>query len=216
MMSTNWRWKAAQFSERRWWRSYLAKKDKRQYLSDKRAYWQRVLRTLHYQPKARDRALELGCGPAGIFVLLHNTQTITAIDPLIEAYSEDLPHFNEGMYPDVRFEQATMESYRVAEKFDVIYAFNTINHVADWGRALQNIDVLVRPGGTILLSSDVHRFSVLRSIFQILPGDILHPQQHSRAHYIEAFYNLGWRVDREEKLKRQAIFDYYAWVLKKA
>lgn len=216
MKSTTWRWRLAQFSERRWWRNYLAKKDKDQYLSDKAAYWHRVLKTLNYQPNALDEALELGCGPAGIFIVLHSFQSITAVDPLIGAYDRDLPHFNKGMYPAVRFEQTMMESFNRAEVFDVIYAFNTINHVAEWDRALQNIDVLIRPGGTIILSSDVHRFSLLRSIFQTLPGDVLHPQQHSKAHYIQAFCNLGWRVLREERLRRQAIFDYYAWVLKKA
>ncbi|MEM6398527.1 MAG: class I SAM-dependent methyltransferase [Bacteroidota bacterium] len=184
-------------------------------MKDKVAYWKRVLATIAYMPKRGVKALEVGCGPAGIFTLLHGEQQIIAIDPLIDRYESDLPHFDRSMYPDVHFESGMMESHESDEPYDVIYAFNTINHVSDWKAALKNLDNLLKPGGELLISSDVHRSPFLRVIFHLLPGDILHPHQHERKHYLDAFKQLGWKVEKEERIKREVIFDYIVWWIKK-
>ncbi|MEM7575203.1 MAG: class I SAM-dependent methyltransferase [Bacteroidota bacterium] len=212
ILRRNWRWRLAQFLEIRWWQRYLRKKPAKAYLADKKAYWQRVLHQLQFSPKPDLQALEVGCGPAGIFLLLHELQMITAVDPLLDKYQQELAHFQAADYPQISFIAEPFESYQLpADKFEVIYCFNAINHVADWEGCLQKISRAAAPGTVLLLSSDVHQRRWLRSIFRALPGDLLHPHQHLAAEYRQELERLGWEIQKEVLLKPGGIFNYLAW-----
>ena len=138
------------------------------------------------------RVLDAGCGPAGIFILLHDRQQVTALDPLLPRY-ERLPIFSQSDYPDVQFRQQSLENTSLAGAFDTIYCFNAINHVADWAASLDTLTRLSRPGTVLVLTSDVHRYAWLLPLFRALPGDALHPQQHLAHHYSDALTHRGWR-----------------------
>ena len=216
ILRRNWRWRLAQFLEIRWWQRYLRNKPTEQYLADKRTYWKRVLQQLDYMPQPAEEALEVGCGPAGVFILLHDQQSFTAVDPLLKEYRERLSHFQPADYPTVEFQAQPLEKCELAAaSFQVIYCFNAINHVSDWQGCLQLITEAAAPGATLLLSSDVHRRSWLRSIFRLLPGDLLHPHQHLAGEYVDALEKLGWDINREALLKPGRIFNYVGWVAKK-
>ncbi|WP_116124489.1 class I SAM-dependent methyltransferase [Lewinella sp. IMCC34183] len=205
------RWRLAQFLELRWWRRYLRRRPPGEYLRDKRAYWQRVLDQLEWEVQPGVRTLDAGCGPAGIFILLHDRQRITALDPLLVQY-EELPVFDRAHYPAVRFLPLPLEAAGRLDPYDCIYCFNAINHVADWEQCLDRLTQLARPGTRMILSSDVHRFGALYHLFRAVPGDALHPQQHRPAAYREALRRRGWRIERETLLRTTPIFDYRAWV----
>ena len=205
------RWRLAQFLEYRWWRRYLRGRAPQDYLRDKRAYWQRVLTELEWPVQTGARALDAGCGPAGVFILLHDRQRVTAMDPLLQRY-ERLPIFSRQHYPAVRFLPYALEYRAELDPFDVIYCFNAINHVRDWEYCLDRLTALARPGTRMVISSDVHRHGWLLPVFRALPGDALHPQQHRAAEYITALRARRWIVEREVLLRRAAIFDYRAWV----
>ena len=210
-MTKTLRWRVAQFLERRWWRNYLRGKSPETYLADKKAYWARTLAKLDWTPKTGRRVLDAGCGPAGVFILLHEQEKVTALDPLLGRYEEDLPIFSRADYPGVTFREQPLEDPLAAAPFAAIYCFNAINHVADWGRSLDNLTACARPGTRLLLTSDVHRHGLLLPIFRALPGDALHPQQHGPEAYREALESRGWRIDRTEVLREEAIFAYTAW-----
>lgn len=202
----------AQWLERRWWQRYLRRKDPAVYLSDKRAYWQRVLQQLGHVPAAGAVVLDAGCGPAGIFVELHERCQVTALDPLLEAYQADLDIFDYAAYPSVQFLAQPLETARpAAAPFKIVYCFNAINHVADWDVALDRLTQLTAPGGRLFIGSDVHRWRGLRTLFRRLPGDALHPQQHRPEDYRHALTQRGWRIVREKRLRRTLIFDYVVW-----
>ena len=201
----------AQALEWRWWSRYLASRSPEVYLQNKRAYWARTLTELEWAVAAGAPALDAGCGPAGIFLLLHDTQRITAIDPLLERYRR-LPVFQPQAYPEVSFLPRTMEEPGEVGPFRQIYCFNSINHVRDWERALDALTSVALPGTEMILTSDVHRHSWLLPVFRLLPGDVLHPQQHGPDAYRTALAARGWRIEREKLLRREAIFDYRAWV----
>lgn len=167
---------------------------------------------MDYEPVAGANCLDAGCGPAGIFLLLHERQKITALDPLLEAYAKDLDVFNESDYPSVVFVTAPLEKAVLATTpFATIYCFNAINHVADWSKALDQLTAWSAPGTVLLLSSDVHRRKWLNWIFRRLPGDALHPQQHDREAYRKALIQRGWGIESERLLRREWIFDYVGW-----
>ncbi|MEM9931610.1 MAG: methyltransferase domain-containing protein [Bacteroidota bacterium] len=213
MARTTIRWRVAQFLERRWWRRYLHGKSPEEYLNNKRMYWQRTLDQLDWELVPGRRVLDAGCGPAGVFMLLHEVEKVTALDPLLASYEKDLPIFHQADYPAVQFIIQPLEQRLVSpSSFEAIYCFNAINHVDDWGRALDVLTSYARPGTRLVLTSDVHRHNWLLPIFRALPGDALHPQQHNAAAYRAALQARGWRIEWEEVLREEAIFLYTAWV----
>ncbi len=205
------RWRTAQFLELRWWQWYLRGQTPTHYLSSKKAYWWRLLDQLDVTIIAGAHVLDAGCGPAGVFTLLHERQRVTALDPLLPRY-ERLSVFAANEYPGVQFVPEALEKTELTTPFDVIYCFNAINHVADWEKSLDTLTRLARPGTQLVISSDVHRHAWLLPLFRGLPGDALHPQQHLAPHYTEALTRRGWIVEREVELRREQIFSYRAWV----
>lgn len=207
------RWRVAQYLERRWWQRYLRGKSPEEYLTDKKAYWQRTLTELGWAPVPERKVLDAGCGPAGVYIYLAETEKVTALDPLLDNYEADLAIFRRADYPGVRFlAQPLEQAFDEGASFDAIYCFNAINHVSDWDAALDVLTAHARSGTRLLMTSDVHRSKLLLPIFKALPGDALHPQQHGPEAYRSALQQRGWRIEREEVLRREAIFEYTAWV----
>ena len=205
------RWRTAQYLELRWWRWYLRGQSPEDYLARKQVYWQRVLDELGVEVAPGARVLDAGCGPAGIFTLLHDRQRVTALDPLLAQY-RSLPIFAERNYPTVTFLAESLERTVLEGPFDTIYCLNAINHVRDWDASLDTLTRLARSGTQLILTSDVHRHRWLLPVFRLLPGDALHPQQHLAADYSTALTERGWRIDYGYELRQERIFSYCAWV----
>ncbi len=177
------------------------------------AYWARTLADLNWEVKPGRRVLDAGCGPAGIFIHLHQQEVVTALDPLLDRYEEDLPVFNRADYPEVRFLTQPLEQSIHESPFAAIYCFNAINHVADWEAALDALTSVAAPGCRMILTSDVHRHRWLLPVFRLLPGDALHPQQHPASDYRAALTIRGWTIEQERILRTEAIFNYVGWVV---
>ena len=209
----SWRWRVAQRAELQWWQSYLDGKQPELYLNWKRAYWEDFLAQSALQIDAGARILDAGCGPAGIFTILPD-HAVTALDPLLDEYTNKLPHFRPGDYPSVTFISRALENFETEDRFDLIFCLNAINHVADMDAALDRLIAALAPGGTLALSIDAHNYSLLKYIFRALPGDVLHPQQHDLADYHGALTRRGLDVTRSVLLKEEAIFDYYLLIAK--
>lgn len=208
------RWRFAQWLEIRWWRNYLSDKSPATYQQQKIDYWQRLMKTLDIKLPPQQQVLEAGCGPAGIFLALADQQ-ITAVDPLLDQYQNDLPHFNTTDYPWVSFKSTPLEDALFDQTFDHVFCLNAINHVNDWERGLDQLTAATRAGGQLLLGIDVHNNKGLKFVFQSIPGDVLHPHQHDRDDYRQALLQRGWIIKREHTWKKGVIFDYWLLVLQK-
>jgi 2-polyprenyl-6-hydroxyphenyl methylase/3-demethylubiquinone-9 3-methyltransferase len=204
------RWKIAQNVELRWWQRYLGRKDKESYLAWKRSYWNGLLERLPLQLAPEDKILDAGCGPAGLFIALEGHEVV-GIDPLIDAYAEQVPHFQREDFPHVQFVNQSLEEMDVRDSFDKVFCFNAINHVADLSLSLRNLWAAVKPGGMLILSTDAHRWEFLAPVFRLLPGDILHPQQYTWPEYKRIFQKQGIIPTFEMVYKSDKIFDY--WVM---
>ncbi len=208
------RWKIAQAAEIRWWQQYLRKQEPEVYLHNKRAYWHRVLQQIDFYPQPGSQVLDAGCGPAGIFMVLEELK-VDALDPLLAAYEERLAHFNRARYPQVNFIQEPLENLDAQAKYDAIFCLNAINHVADIERAMDALVTALKPGGQLLLSIDAHNFVFLKKIFQLLPGDILHPHQYDLEEYRSLLTSRGLSIQQEVLLKKGGIFDYHLLLAEK-
>lgn len=194
----------AQSVEHRWWAYYLARKPVGDYLRRKKQYWYRILELFDLQLRPGLSVLDAGCGPAGIFLIFPN-QKVTAIDPLLSQYDK-LDHFDRSDYDWVAFEACALETWKPQIQYDWVFCLNAINHVAYLNRSMSVLGHAVRPGGKLLVTVDVHRFSGLKNLFRWLPGDILHPHQHAAADYIHRINRAGFAIEQTKILRRGNIF----------
>ncbi len=211
-MITN-KWRLAQKLELKWWRRYLQSKDIDTYLSQKEIYWNRILNENEIEIPEGRFVLDAGCGPAGINMVLPQAKVI-AIDPLLEQYQKQLPHFDQTWYPWVQFETRMLENYSSQQSFDYIFCMNVINHVNDIQKALKVLKTNLSAQGQLILSVDVHKSQFLKTIFQRLPGDVLHPHQFDLTDYKNLFQQTGFNIQGSTVLKKGSIFDYYLFTLK--
>jgi len=203
------KWKIAQYLELRWWKNYLSDQSKTDYLEWKRNYWLSFLKTagIDFPADKPFRVLDAGCGPAGIYMVLHQHR-VDAVDPLLSSY-ESLPHFTKYDYPHVQFIQSKLEDFRYENEYDVVFCLNAINHVEDLKLSLQNISAALKSNGILFLSIDMHRFTMLKYLFKLIPGDMLHPHQFMLNDYLDLLKQQNFKIEKIEKIKQGNIFDYY-------
>ena len=207
------KWKLAQFFELLWWRKYFLFKTKDSYYTWKKNYWQSLvssLKTINITDK--NTIADLGCGPAGIFILFDKNEVI-AVDPLLEKYKKNLSFFDPSTYPNVNFFDATIEDFVCKEKFDFVFCMNAINHVANIQKAFQKICDL--SSDKLIVSIDAHNHNFLKTIFRLIPGDILHPHQYNLEEYKTFLSERNFKIIETNCIKKDFIFNHYILVAQK-
>jgi 2-polyprenyl-6-hydroxyphenyl methylase/3-demethylubiquinone-9 3-methyltransferase len=215
MENVNIKWKLAQKLEYKWWVQYLRKKNPSEYLANKIKYWERVLNAISdvVSIEQPNKILDAGCGPAGIFLAFPNHQ-VDAIDPLIDKYVQ-LSIFKPANFPWTRFRNMPLELLSEVDEYDTIFCLNAINHVNDINSCFENLVRALKPGGTLVMSTDAHRHFFLKKLFQFIPGDMLHPIQLDISEYARFFDKHQVSMVKKILFKRMFIFDYYILIAKK-
>lgn len=208
------RWQWAQWFEKRWWKNYLKNKPVAEYLDWKANYWHSFLIQIEIDLPQGKKVLDAGCGPAGIFTVLHGNE-ITAMDPLLDSYENELRHFSKSNYPNVNFQKRGLETIDWKAEFDYVFCLNVINHVEDIQKSVSLLADALKPGSTMVLSIDAHNFKFPKYLFRALPLDILHPHQYDLNEYISMAENAGLSCKKSVLIKSAFLFDYYALVLEK-
>ena len=202
------KWNFAQSLEKRWWQKYLQDKDPIQYLNWKKAYWKDLFGRAGIDiSRLGAPVLDIGCGPAGVFMILDPFEVV-AVDPLLEFYQAELPIFTPEAYPWVHFVAKDFESWDMSRSFQTITCFNAINHFHDPDLTLKRIAHFAQKGATILISIDTHKHSVFKFLFRCLPIDALHPHQWDNADCLNKFKTAGLRVVNQHRLKGNFLFHY--------
>jgi len=169
------------------------------------------LEKIKVQPRAGSHAMDVGCGPAGIFMILDQLK-VDALDPLLPTYSDKLDHFKKADYPNVHFHEMPFESYDVSQQFDYVFCLNAINHVADLATCMDRLVAITKPGGTLVMSIDAHNYWALKTVFRMIPGDILHPHQYDLAEYRSMLTDRNCEVVNSVLYRREMIFNYFVLV----
>ncbi len=210
------RWRVAQYFEIRWWKNYLKNKDITDYLTWKTDYWKAFLSKIeeNISLKENSRILDAGCGPAGIFIALREYD-VTAIDPLLDQYNDNLNHFKRELYPSTTFETVELENFNRKEDFDLIFCINAINHVSDLKTAFEKLHQSAKTGGIMVVSIDAHNFSLFKHLFRLQPADILHPHQYDLKEYKEMLTSLNCSILQMVLIKKEFLFNHYALVARK-
>lgn len=213
----NLKWQLAQFIELRWWKQYLRKKDKNEYLNWKKQYWQNLLEKIkaHLMLPQNAALLDAGCGPAGIFIALPKQYQIDAIDPLLMRYEQNLAHFNKNEYEHVHFEAITIEQLAKQQHYNAIFCLNAINHVANLSLCLDKLNDALKKEGTLFISIDTHNYAFFKQLFRLLPGDMLHPHQYDLEDYKNMLTARNIQIIDTICLKKAFLFDYHLIIGKK-
>lgn len=207
------KWQLAQKAELKWWQQYLKGKDVSGYHSWKRNYWQGILDAVKAEAPVNEGMdiLDAGCGPAGIFMQLTGCK-VDAVDPLLDQYARELPHFKQEMYPYVRFFSSPLEKYTADKQYDIVFCMNAINHVSDIQQSYDLLVSMVKPGGKLVVSIDAHNHAFFKHLFRLIPGDILHPHQYDLGEYAAFLTKRNCTVLNSIKLKHEFFFDHYVQV----
>ncbi|MFN8276357.1 MAG: class I SAM-dependent methyltransferase [Chitinophagales bacterium] len=207
------KWKLAQWLELRWWRRYLGPKNKADYYHWKRNYWNALLHQIGepWYPGPQQHIVDFGCGPAGIFIAFPKHQ-VTAVDPLLDAYSQQLTMFQPTDFPNVNFINSTLEDASLPRVYDVAYCMNAINHVRDMEVAMANLVRTVRKKGIVVVSIDAHRNGLFKYLFRMIPGDALHPHQCDEAEYRALLERHGIKIEKSMETERNFFFRHVVLV----
>lgn len=215
-MKTTLKWRIAQKLERWWWRQYLKKQTPEEYRKWKTDYWLKFYGIVKdiVNLKPSHRIADLGCGPAGIYTIFTNYE-VTAVDPLLDKYEQDLSVFNKADYPNVDFVTSGIERFEIENPFDLVCCLNAINHVSDLKLSFKKLSEATKANGYCLLSIDAHNHQFLKHLFRTIPGDALHPHQYDLAEYEQMMVDVGFEIVKTELYKRHPIFNYYLLLAKK-
>ena len=156
----------------------------------------------------------MGSGPAGIFTIL-DENVVDAIDPLMDSYQSNISIFSMADFPWVNFVNQDLENWTPEKKYDVIFCLNAINHVENIYQGYRNLNNALKPGGVLVISTDAHRWKILKWIFNLFPGDMLHPQQYDLNDYRQMLNRENLTIHGEICLHKGFIFSHYVQVAKK-
>ena len=159
------------------------------------------------------RIADIGCGPNGIFQLFEKTHQISLIDPLLDDYIL----FDTFKTPS-KSELFSMKIEDFEGKIDheFVFCFNAINHMLDMSSALKKMVEILSENGILILSCDVHNWSVFHQIFRFIPGDVLHPHQIKKNAMDSLLSGQGLAIKQCQLLNKKAIFSEYVWVCTKS
>lgn len=172
-----------------------------------------------FLPYLGQRILEIGCGVGGIIELLGNRELIHGLDvePEVLAYARE--RF-QGR-PECRFDllditQASPDQLASLRenRFDSVVCINVLEHIRDDIAALQRMEAVLQPGGTLALLIPAHL--ALYGPYDKVDGHfrrygktylrtiLLHTNlQVVRMHYFNAIGAMGWWV--QYRLLRRSI-----------
>jgi 2-polyprenyl-6-hydroxyphenyl methylase/3-demethylubiquinone-9 3-methyltransferase len=139
---------------------------------------------------------------------------VDAIDPLLETYRQ-MPHFSAEQYPHVQFEDRTLELVEDTAAYDWIFCMNAINHVRDIDFSMQLLTAALKPGGVLVITIDAHNYGMLKHLFRLVPGDVLHPHQYDLDEYHSLATKYGLQYKAHRLLKSESIFNHYLCIYTK-
>ena len=98
------------------------------------------------------RILDIGCGPRGSLEWADNTLQRIGLDPLAESYKELGIDNQKMLYVSSPAENIPFPD----EYFDVVTSFNSLDHVDDIDKTIEEIIRVTKLGGFFLLLTDIN------------------------------------------------------------
>ncbi|HEX3692607.1 MAG TPA: class I SAM-dependent methyltransferase [Solirubrobacteraceae bacterium] len=141
-----------------------------------------------YFPRARS-LLEIGCGTGFVLESVHR-----AVPQLwlvgADLHSQGLKHASARL-PELDFLQLDARRIPYEREFDVIGAFDVLEHIAEDRRVLQEMHAAVKPGGGILLTVPQHPW-----LWSAIDEYGEHKRRYRRTDLIAKISAAGFEIQR--------------------
>jgi SAM-dependent methyltransferase len=166
-------------------------------LTDKNAdssFWassrNRLFRSLvekNLNSKGKTAFLEIGCGTGDFIRHLAENEKLEITGS--EVYLKGLVYAKKSL-PHVEFVQFDVAQGTIGSEFDMICAFDVIEHIDDDQTALSHINRMLKPGGVALLSVPQHMF-----LWSRLDELLKHKRRYSKRELLSKLESSGFDID---------------------
>jgi SAM-dependent methyltransferase len=141
-----------------------------------------------YFPKA-GRFLEIGCGTGFVLNGIRNEfpgMQLAGSELFLEALA-----FARARLPSVPLYQMDATRIPFAGEFDVVGAFDVLEHIDEDEKVLRQMDQAAKPGGGVLITVPQHP-----SLWSVADGRACHKRRYTRRELLGKVESAGFRVRR--------------------
>jgi len=103
------------------------------------------------------KILDIGCGPRGSLNWANNASQKVGLDPLASKYLKLGIDSSQMEYVTGYSENIPFEN----DFFDIVCSFNSLDHVEDIGKTVDEIKRVLKPNGNFLLIIDIHPYKTI-------------------------------------------------------
>lgn len=138
--------------------------------------------------KNKTKFLEIGCGTGDFLRELVDDKRLEITGS--EIYLKGLVYAKQNL-PTVDFVQFDVTQGKVGDNFDMITAFDVIEHIENDEMAISNMSEMLSPGGTLIISVPQHMF-----MWGKLDEIVKHKRRYSRKELINKLEKNGLAIQK--------------------
>ncbi|MCX6056600.1 MAG: class I SAM-dependent methyltransferase [Chloroflexi bacterium] len=163
-------------------------------LIEERSFWFRSRNRLiiwalrNYFPQARS-FFEIGCGTGYVMTGVHKAFPELQVTGS-EIHLTGLPYARQRL-PSASLHQMDARAIPFYEEFDVIGAFDVLEHIEEDSAVLKEMYAAVRPGGGILLTVPQHAW-----LWSEVDDYSFHKRRYAKDDFLEKIVSAGFRIRR--------------------
>ena len=155
------------------------------------------------------KVMDIGCGPRGSLEWAKGAEERIGLDTLAEKYVKMEGKNHEMIYVKAGSENVPFDDAH----FDFVSSFNSLDHVDDLSKSIQEIKRVVKAGGHFLLISDIHSYPTIcePSAFQwdiiksFEPEFTVVKENHYEGNLMYSSIREGIKFDHENPKDRYGI-----------
>ena len=140
----------------------------------------------HLLPTGKTRFLEIGCGTGDFIQQIVENENLEITGS--EIYLKGLQYAKKNL-PNVDFIQFDVTKGKISEQFDMIAAFDVIEHVENDVAAISNINQMLREGGVLIITVPQHMF-----LWSRLDEIVKHKRRYSRRELVNKLRQNGFDI----------------------
>ena len=140
----------------------------------------------HLALTGRTKFLEIGCGTGEFIRQIVNNENLEITGS--EIYLKGLLYAKKNLL-NVDFIQLDITQGKIDKQFDMIAAFDVVEHVENDAAAISNINQMLREGGTLIISVPQHMF-----LWSRLDEIVKHKRRYSRRELLSKLRQSGFDI----------------------
>ena len=141
----------------------------------------------HMPSTGKTRLLEIGCATGNFIQQIAGNERLEITGS--EIYLNGLKYAKKNL-PDVDFIQFDITQGGIGEEFDLIIAFDVIEHIEDDVAAISNMNGMLHEDGIIVITVPQHMF-----LWSNLDVIVQHKRRYSRRELVTKLQENGFEID---------------------